>query len=75
MPATRKLLTDEAIVSATNKADSSLGYSSVREKQMEALQQFVRGHEVFVSLPTGSGNESRYAMLCYLNSTYVQSPI
>ena len=66
MPATRKSLTDEAIVSATN---------SLAGQQMEALQQFVRGHDVFVSLPTGSENESRYAIPCYLNSTYVQPPI
>ena len=64
----RKSLTDEAIVSAINKAASSLGYSSVREKQMEALQQFVRGHDVFVSLPTGSGKSLCYAMLPQLYS-------
>ena len=42
---------NEAIMSAINKAASSLEYLSFRQKQMEALQQFVRGHDVFVSLP------------------------
>ena len=46
-----KSLNDEAIMSAINKAASSLEYLSFRQKQMEALQQFVRGHDVFVSLP------------------------
>ena len=41
----------EAILSVARK----LGYSDLRQKQREAVTEFVAGKDVFVSLPTGSG--------------------
>ena len=32
-----------------------LGYSSMKEKQIEAISAFVEGNDTFVSLPTGYG--------------------
>ena len=32
-----------------------LGYSTLREHQMQAVKAFVRRQDVFISLPTGSG--------------------
>ena len=43
--------TDQAISSATEK----LGYKELRPKQILAVRHFLRGNDVFVSLPTGNG--------------------
>ena len=40
-----------------------LGYSSMKEKQIEATCAFVEGHDTFVSLPTGYGKSLVYAVL------------
>ena len=40
-----------------------LGYSSMKEKQIEATCTFVEGHDTFVSLPTGYGKSLVYAVL------------
>ena len=40
---------------AVKKAALSMGYTSLRVKQKEAILGFIRGRDVFVSLPTGSG--------------------
>ena len=42
---------DRAITGATQK----LGYRELRPNQELAVRHFLRGHDVFVSLPTGSG--------------------
>ena len=36
-------------------ARSSLGYSELKPKQLEAVKAFVLGNDVFVSLPNGYG--------------------
>ena len=35
----------------------------LKEKQVEAIQRFLSGHDVFVSLPTGYGKSVIYAIL------------
>ena len=42
---------------------SFLGYSSMKEKQIEAICAFVEGHDTFVSLPTSYGKSLVYAVL------------
>jgi len=37
------------------KAASSMGYHELRPNQEQVIKHFVRGNDVFVSLPTGSG--------------------
>ena len=38
---------------AISQAATALGYSQFRRKQVEALQHFLSGRDVFVSIPTG----------------------
>ena len=40
---------------AISLARSSLGYSKLKPKQLEAVKAFVLGNDVSVSLPTGYG--------------------
>ena len=40
-----------------------MGYASLRDKQKESILGFVRGRDVFVSLPTGSGKSLCYSIL------------
>ena len=37
------------------RAAERLGFSNVRLNQRKAIKAFLGGHDVFVSLPTGSG--------------------
>ena len=36
-----------------HEAAASLGYSSLKREQLQAIQAFMSGQDVFVSLPTG----------------------
>ena len=47
------------ISKAISYATKALGYSELRPNQELAVKHFLRGHDVFVPLPTGSGK------LCY----------
>jgi len=40
-----------------------LGYTSLKEKQNEAICAFIEGCDIFVSLPTGYGKSLIYAIL------------
>ena len=41
----------------------SLGYESLKPKQIEAAQSFISGQDTFVSLPTGYGKTVIFALL------------
>ena len=45
------------------KVASSMGYSELRPKQEQVIRHFVRGNDVFVSLPTGSRKSLCYSLL------------
>ena len=51
------------IVALTEGLVTSMGYSSLKYKQLDALDAFLKGHDVFVSLPTGYGKSLIFAML------------
>ena len=47
---------------AMEKAAKQLGYT-LRQRQKDIVRAFVRGRDVFVSLPTGSGKSLCYFIL------------
>ncbi len=50
---------DDALRTATKE----MGYPDLRPKQEEVVRHFMRGRDVFVSLPTGSGKSLCYSVL------------
>ena len=50
----------EAVVAHSAKL---LGFETLKDKQVEAIMAFVKGSDVFVSLPTGYGKSVIYAVL------------
>ncbi len=53
---------ESKILAAIEGAGKRLGYQ-LRPKQQEAVVSFIRGSDVFVSLPTGSGKSLCYSIL------------
>ncbi len=49
---------------ALRGAAEALGYSVLRSEQAVAFKKFVTGHDVFVSLPTDSGNRAYVLPAC-----------
>ena len=45
------------------RAGQKLGYSSLRENQLQAVRSFMEGNDVFVILPTGSGKSLCFSVL------------
>lgn len=54
---------DKTVLAAIGEAGRRLGYQEVREKQREVVFNFIKGKDVFVSLPTGSGKSLCYSIL------------
>ena len=52
----------ELIVTAISEVALRFGLV-LKEKQLEAMTAFVKGNDVFVSLPTGYGKSIIYALL------------
>ena len=50
---------EEAIETARN----TLGFNTLKEKQIEAIKAFLSGKDVFTSLPTGYGKSIIYGIL------------
>lgn len=57
--------TDREIDRAIDLAMKKLRYSSLKDKQREAITHFLKGYDCFVSLPTGYGKSLCYALLPY----------
>lgn len=54
---------NEDISAAIDKAMKTVGLENLKREQREAIQEFVNGKDVFVSLPTGYGKSYCYALL------------
>ena len=57
-----EVYSEAEVLFAVETAAGRLGYQ-LRQKQREAVLNFVRGRDVFVSLPTGSGKTLCYSIL------------
>ena len=58
-----EMMQQEQIEEAIGAAVTALGYLELRPKQMEAVQRFISGKCVFISLPTGSGKTLCFYLL------------
>lgn len=52
----------DKVMAAILEVGASMGFV-LKEKQIEAIDSFVKGKDVFVSLPTGYGKSIIYASL------------
>ena len=41
------------LTASLEKVVVTLGYTSLKQEQKDAIKEFVKGHDVFVCLPTG----------------------
>ena len=49
--------------SALNHASQHMGIQGLKPKQLETIEAFVSGKDMFVSLPTGYGKSMIFAIL------------
>ena len=57
---------ESAIEDAISDATKMMGYSRLTTKQEEVVKTFLKGRDVFVSLPTGSGKSLCYCILPFI---------
>lgn len=57
---------DSSLKCIIQQVACSLGYSNLKDKQKQSILEFIKGRDVFVSLPTGFGKS-----LCYIVLPYV----
>ena len=53
----------EEILTAALQSAQALGYNQLKEKQVEVVEKFLSGHDIFGVLPTGYGKSLCYACL------------
>ena len=51
------------LASALEEASREIGIDCLKPKQREAIESFVSGRDLFISLPTGYGKSIIYAIL------------
>ncbi len=66
VPVPYEMATDARIESALRNICGGLGYSQLRDEQRKAVSSFIRGNNVFVVLPTGSGKTLCFATIPWL---------
>ena len=54
---------DSRLQAILTKVANTIGYRELRPKQFEVISEFIRGRDVFVALPTGSGKSLCYSIL------------
>ena len=59
----QRSFTSQAIHAVIAQAAKKMGYSAPRPEQLEAVENFVSGRDVFLSLPTGGGKSFCFACL------------
>ena len=62
----QKRVTYIQVTRAINASVKALGYAKVRQEQFDVILNFLKGNDVFVSLPTGGGKSLCYACLPYV---------
>ena len=51
------------------RASERLGYTAIRPNQHKAVKSFMKGNDVFISLPTGSGKSFCFSVLPFAFAT------
>lgn len=61
--------TEEQLKTIAVESAQRLGYSTLKDKQLEAIVTFVQGNDCFIALPTGYGKSAIYGVLPYVFDT------
>ena len=63
IPLLKRLLELASFLKLLNETAQDLGYESLKEEQVDAVSNFLKGRDAFVSLPTGFGKSLCFAMI------------
>lgn len=66
IPPLKKSVSQAINQQATMLATRHMEYERVKPEQAQAIENFVLGHDVFVSLPTGYGKSFCFASLAFV---------